>query len=415
MKFEQFNLDSRLKNALAKANYIEPTPVQKATIPLILEQFDLIAQAKTGTGKTAAFALPILQMIFEGKVKQALVLLPTRELAKQVDDEFKKFYKIKSALIYGGKRYDKQLQAIKNAKVIVATPGRLKDLLSNYKVKINPDIVVLDEADEMLDMGFLQDIKQILALFPKDAQTLLFSATMPKAIVKLAKEILEDPKRVSLSTTKDITNEKITQSFYLSKESTKKETLINLLQVKSSKKAIIFVERKIDAQNLADSLQRAGLKAKSLHGNLSQRERERVMQQFKSDTFSYLVATDIAARGLDVKNLDLVINFALPQNLQRYVHRIGRCARGGNEGEAISIVSKQEHKKLMQYQKILNCSIKKEKTPSKKDIAQKKENEFLQKFLDTTPTKEAKKLFDKLNNILTSDEIALKLLTLCKK
>ncbi len=414
MKFESFNLNPNLTSALKKANYHKPTPIQKEAIPIILKKSDLIAQAKTGTGKTAAFALPILQMIIEGKIKQALVLLPTRELAKQVDDEFKRFSNAKSALIYGGKGYDKQLQAIKNAKIIVATPGRLIDLMKNYKAKINPDIVVLDEADEMLDMGFLQDIKQILALFPKDAQTLLFSATMPKAIVKLAKEILENPKRVSLSNSKDITNEKIAQSFFLSKESAKKETLLNLLQVKSSKKAIIFVERKIDAQNLADSLQKAGFRAKALHGDLSQRERERVMQQFKSDTIKFLVATDIAARGLDVKNLDIVINFALPRNLQSYVHRIGRCARGGNEGEAISIVSKKEHMKLMQYQKLLNCSIKKEKALSKKAIDEKKENEFLQKFLDTTPTKEANKLFDKLNKTFSASEIALKLLTLCK-
>ena len=283
----------------------------------------------TGTGKTAAFGLPILNKLECNGDVEAVIIVPTRELAMQVSDEifkFGKFLKINTATVYGGQSYSRQLKHIENSSVIVATPGRFLDLLRDGKIEIAPKYVVLDEADEMLDMGFLDDIKEIFTFMPEDRQTLLFSATMPTAIKNLAKTILQNPEFITI-TTSNITNSKITQTFYVVEEKERDDALIRLFDFKNPEKSIIFCRTKKEVDRLSTFLVSQGYMAKALHGDMEQRQREEAIRAFKSSKLEILIATDVAARGLDVNDVTHVFNYHLPFDSESYVHRIGRTGR----------------------------------------------------------------------------------------
>jgi len=367
MKFTDFNLKSELNQAIAAAGFVEPSPVQKDSIPIVLEGRDIVAQAQTGTGKTAAFGLPLLNMMkCDGSVEM-VVVVPTRELAMQVSDElfkFGKFLNVKTATVYGGTAYARQIKHVESASIIVATPGRFLDLLSKKQINIDPRFVVLDEADEMMDMGFLDDIKEIFNYLKNREQTLMFSATMPMPIKKLAEKVLNNPAFVTV-TKSEMTNAKIEQSFYVVEEYERDDALIRLFDYKDPSKAIVFCKMKRDVDRLATYLVAQGYAAKGLHGDMEQRQREEVIRAFKSDTLEVLVATDVAARGLDVKGVSHVFNYQLPFDSESYVHRIGRTGRGGMEGKAVSIVTPAEFRSLHKIQKDIGAKIESRIIPNK--------------------------------------------------
>jgi len=373
MKFTDFNLKSELNKAIESAGFVEPSPVQRDSIPIVLEGKDIVAQAQTGTGKTAAFGLPLLNMMkCDGSVEM-VVVVPTRELAMQVSDElfkFGKFLNIKTATVYGGTAYARQIKHVENASIIVATPGRFLDLLSKKQISIDPKFVVLDEADEMMDMGFLDDIKEIFNYLKNREQTLMFSATMPTPIKKLAERVLNNPSFVTV-TKQEMTNAKIEQSFYVVEEYERDDALIRLFDYKDPSKAIVFCKMKRDVDRLATYLVSQGYAAKGLHGDMEQRQREEVIRSFKADQLEVLVATDVAARGLDVKNVSHVFNYQLPFDSESYVHRIGRTGRGGKEGKAVSIVTPAEFRSLHKIQKDVGAKIESKIVPNKDDVKHK--------------------------------------------
>jgi len=370
MKFTDFNLKSELNKAIESAGFVEPSPVQRDSIPIVLSGKDIVAQAQTGTGKTAAFGLPLLNMMkCDGSVEM-VVVVPTRELAMQVSDElfkFGKFLNIKTATVYGGTAYARQIKHVENASIIVATPGRFLDLLSKKQISIDPKYVVLDEADEMMDMGFLDDIKEIFNYLKNREQTLMFSATMPMPIKKLAERVLNEPSFVTV-TKQEMTNAKIEQSFYVVEEYERDDALIRLFDYKDPTKAIVFCKMKRDVDRLATYLVAQGYAAKGLHGDMEQRQREEVIRAFKSDTLEVLVATDVAARGLDVKGVSHVFNYQLPFDSESYVHRIGRTGRGGMEGKAVSIVTPAEFRSLHKIQKDVGAKIESRIIPNKEAV-----------------------------------------------
>ena len=333
MTFNEFSLRKELQQAIDNAGFKEPSPIQEEAIPVILDGNDMVGQAHTGTGKTAAFGLPILNMLdMSSNDVQAIVIVPTRELAMQVSDEiyrFGRFLGINTATVYGGQSYTRQIKHIQNSSIIVATPGRLLDLLRNNQIDINPKFIVLDEADEMLDMGFLDDIKEIFTFMPSDRQTLLFSATMPKAIKDLASRILQNPEFITI-TKNEVTNSKITQSFYVVEEAERDEALVRLLDYKDPRKAIVFCRMKSEVDRVTTMLISLGYTAKGLHGDMEQRQREETIKAFKKD-LEILVATDVAARGLDVSDVSHVFNYHIPFDSESYVHRIGRTGRAGEK------------------------------------------------------------------------------------
>jgi ATP-dependent RNA helicase DeaD len=381
MTFNDFNLKQELNKAIETAGFTEPSPVQQDAIPAVLKGKDIVAQAQTGTGKTAAFGLPILNMMkCDGSV-EAVVVVPTRELAIQVSDElfkFGKFLNLKTATVYGGTSYSRQIKHINNASIIVATPGRFLDLLSKKQISINPDFVVLDEADEMMDMGFLDDIKEIFKYLKDRKQTLMFSATMPTPIKKLAEKILVEPEFITI-TKSEVTNIKIEQSFYVVEEYERDDALIRLFDYKNPTKAIVFCKMKRDVDRLSTYLVSQGFSAKGLHGDMEQRQREEVIKAFKGDTLEVLIATDVAARGLDVKGVSHVFNYQLPFDSESYVHRIGRTGRGGQEGVAVSIVTPAEFRSLHKIQKDVGTKIESKTVPNKGDVHKKSLQNLFQK------------------------------------
>ena len=411
MKFEDFNFKPELASAIKKAGFREPSPIQQEAIPLVLEGHDLIGQAHTGTGKTAAFALPILNNLDLNKGVEALVIAPTRELAVQVSDEIFRFGKelgIKSATVYGGTPYNRQIEHVKNANVVVATPGRLIDLLNSKKIKLNPSVVVLDEADEMLDMGFLDDIKEILNIIGDEHQTLLFSATMSKEIRALANKILKEPKTVSI-TKSEVTNSHISQEFYVVNENEKDDALIRLIDFYNPNKSIIFCRMRREVDRLSTFLNAQGYTCKGLHGDMSQREREITIKEFKKDNLEILIATDVAARGLDVNDVSHVFNYHIPFDSQSYVHRIGRTGRAGKDGMAISIVTPGEFRALQKIQKSVGSAIEAKAVPRISDVESKKSVEIVELITDTEVLNGAVDLVEYLKGEFDIDTIAYKL------
>ncbi len=350
LTFADFGFKQPIMKAIQRMGFQIPSPIQQKVIPLILEGYDVVGQAHTGTGKTAAFGLPALNNIEWRSGVDMLVITPTRELATQVSDELfslGRFAGIRTVSVYGGQSYRRQLDLIsRGAQVVVATPGRLLDMLSSGKLEdFNPSIVVLDEADEMLDMGFLDDIKEIFSYLPQQRQTLLFSATMPEPIKDLARHILYEPKFVSV-TKKETTNKDIRQLYYVIEEKDRDDAIVRLLDKEEPEKAIIFCRMKREVDRVAELLQAQGANARGLHGDMEMRERMEVIKGFRGNDIDILVATDVAARGLNIENVSHVFNYHIPFDPESYVHRIGRTGRAGKKGTAITLVTPLEFKEL---------------------------------------------------------------------
>lgn len=366
MTFQELNIINPILNALEAEGYQTPTPIQEQSIPLVLAKKDLLACAQTGTGKTAAFAIPILQMLSKnpartGKKISALILAPTRELAIQINESFTSYGKglsIKHTVIFGGVSQAGQVRDLKtNVDVLIATPGRLLDLIGQGFVNItNIEYFVLDEADRMLDMGFVNDVKKVVKLIPQKRQTLLFSATMPPSILKLANSILIAPISVKVDPVSS-TAETVQQSVYLVEKRNKKKLLAFVLKDNTIHRSLVFTRTKHGADKLVKELFKTGISAAAIHGNKSQNARQKALQDFKSDRIRVLVATDIAARGIDIDELPHVINFELPNVPETYVHRIGRTGRAGSSGVAVSFCDPEEMADLRGIQKLIGFSV----------------------------------------------------------
>ncbi len=364
MNFNDFKLSQFLIDAINQRGYTTPSPIQVKAIPKVLAGRDLMAAAQTGTGKTAAFVLPILEKLSQNNKKpssgnqvRCLILTPTRELAAQVAESVKLYgqnLKLKSTVVFGGVNINPQMMKLRGGvDVLVATPGRLLDLYGQNAVKFNAlEILVLDEADRMLDMGFIHDIKRVISLLPEKRQTLLFSATFSDEIKQLAQKFLKSPLEVSVAPeqTSAVT---VKQKVYTVDKKQKPEILIHLIQTNKWKQVLVFSKTKHGANRLTDYLQKVGIKALPIHGNKSQAARTKALEHFKTGEIDVLVATDIAARGLDIKALPQVVNFDLPQVAEDYVHRIGRTGRAGREGQAFSLVSADEVEMLFAIEKLL--------------------------------------------------------------
>lgn len=364
MQFHDLKLNNMLLQAIKKEGYTEPTPIQEQAIPYVLDGRDVIGCAQTGTGKTAAFALPIIQRLGTDKRRRhirVLVLTPTRELAAQIGENFGTYGRqtpLKHTVIFGGVGQQPQVQAIRRGvDILVATPGRLLDLMNQGIVRLNTvEVFVLDEADRMLDMGFIHDVKRVIKKLPVKRQTLLFSATMPQAIQELGKRILIDPVRVEV-TPQATTVDKIDQSIFFVERTGKRNLLRHILSDPSVERVLVFTRTKHRANNLAKQLTRAKLPADAIHGDKSQTARTRALANFKNGKTRILVATDIAARGLDIDAVSHVINFDLPNEPESYVHRIGRTARAGASGIAYSFCAVDERKYLKDIEKLIRLNI----------------------------------------------------------
>lgn len=360
MSFKNLQLNSEMLRAVKRVGYTEPTPIQVRAIPPILGGRDIVGCAQTGSGKTAAFALPIVQMLPLVKGKRpirVLVLSPTRELAAQIDEEFGKFSResaLRHTAIFGGVGQQPQVKALqRGVDIVVATPGRLQDLMDQGYIRLDQlEYFVLDEADRMLDMGFINDVKRIIKRLPKARQTMLFSATMPQTIQDLSRSILIDPVKVEANP-QSTTVETIAQSIYFVEGGDKRALLKHILRDPASQRVLVFTRTKHRANNLAKQLSRARIPADAIHGNKSQTARMRALARFKSGHTPVLVATDIAARGLDIDSVTHVINFDLPNIPESYVHRIGRTARAGAAGIAYSFCAVDERKYLKEIETLL--------------------------------------------------------------
>ena len=368
MTFENLNIIQPILDAIKKENYVEPTPIQEQTIPAILEGRDIIGCAQTGTGKTAAFAIPIIQNIKrEQRFSQgkrpilALILSPTRELAIQIGEKlaaYGKFTGLKHAVIYGGVNQHSQVKSLKaGVDIVVATPGRLMDLMNQRFVNLDKlKIFTLDEADRMLDMGFINDVKKIISKIPVNRQTLFFSATMPSAIVELSRSILKNPIKVSVSPVNP-SAENITQELYYVEKGNKKALLIHVLEKTSVSSALVFTRTKHGADKIVKAIKRSGMSAEAIHGNKSQNYRQRVLSNFKTKKTTVLVATDIASRGIDIDDLSHVINYEIPNEPETYVHRIGRTGRAGASGIAVSFCDREEQFFVKDINRLINKPI----------------------------------------------------------
>ncbi len=370
MNFEELNLAPAIVQAVREQGYETPPPIQAQAIPAVLAGQDLLAGAQTGTGKTAAFTLPVLHLLsqreagknrFGGKAIRALVLTPTRELAAQVEEsvrDYGKHLQLNSAVIFGGVGMNPQINRVqKGVDILVATPGRLLDLQGQGHLDLSTvEILILDEADRMLDMGFIHDVKKVLALLPQDKQSLLFSATFSDEIRDLANGLLKNPQSIQV-TPRNTTVQRITQVIHPVGRSKKKEVLLHIIQQHNWSQVLVFTRTKFGANNVADYLTKNGVKAMALHGNKSQSARTQALAGFKSGDIRALVATDIAARGIDIEELPHVVNYEIPNIPEDYVHRIGRTGRAGNSGEAVNLVCLDEEGFMMEIERFTKQEI----------------------------------------------------------
>jgi ATP-dependent RNA helicase RhlE len=368
MRFEDLNIIEPILKAVKEEGYTEPTLIQEKAIPVILERNDVLGSAQTGTGKTAAFAIPILQHLFNDRLEyhklrkiKALVITPTRELAIQIADSFSaygKFTGIRNAVIYGGVKQASQTNALRHGvDILVATPGRLIDLMDQGYVRLNDvEYFVLDEADRMLDMGFIHDIRKIISKLPVKRQSLFFSATMPGNIVDLSKKILLNPVKIE-ATPKATTAETVQQYLYYTNKSTKKDLLHHILNDKQISQVLLFSKTKHGADKITKHLKTQNIRAAAIHGDKGQNQRQKVLQQFKDGEIRVLVATDIAARGIDIDKLKYVINYDIPNISETYIHRIGRAGRAGEEGISISICEPEENMYVKDIERLINQKI----------------------------------------------------------
>ncbi|WP_111707235.1 DEAD/DEAH box helicase [Lutibacter citreus] len=368
MQFTELQLNKPILRAIAEKNYTSATPIQAETIPLVLAKKDVIATAQTGTGKTAAFALPILQLLFnrqdsgkKAKKIRALIISPTRELAIQIEENFNnysKFTSLRSTVVYGGTSIEPQKDVLnKGVDILVATPGRLLDLHKQDCLNLDyVETLVLDEADLMLDMGFIDDVRKIERLCPSEKQILLFSATMPNKVVQLANTILKDPETVNI-TPESTAAQTVSQLLFYVHKKDKMELCLHLLRTNLEGNILIFRRTKMGISKLEKMLKGNGFKADSIHGDKTQKDREAALNKFKDGDINILIATDVAARGIDINNLDIVINFDIPNVSEIYVHRIGRTGRAGNTGNAYSFCSADEKTYIKNIQALINTAI----------------------------------------------------------
>ncbi|MFK7983144.1 MAG: DEAD/DEAH box helicase [Saprospiraceae bacterium] len=368
MRFEDLKLIPSILKALKDKNYIEPTAIQGRAIPLILQRKDVLGVAQTGTGKTAAFAIPVIQLIqrIESKshgkpIIRALILTPTRELAIQIEENieaYSKYTVVKNTVIFGGVKQGKQVDAIRRGvHILVATPGRLLDLINQGHISLKTvKVFILDEADRMLDMGFINDIKKILPMLPKERQSLFFSATMPSNIVKLSRQILKDPQKIEVSPVSS-TAETIQQYLYYTNRTTKKNLLSYILKDEKINQVLVFSRTKRGADRIAKDLKKKRIEAAAIHGDKAQNQRQKALKAFKAGEIRVLVATDIAARGIDIDKLHYVINYDVPNVAETYVHRIGRSGRAGEEGIAIAMCEPEENAFIRDIEKLIKKKI----------------------------------------------------------
>ncbi|WP_018922484.1 DEAD/DEAH box helicase [Salsuginibacillus kocurii] len=402
--FESPEIKDELKKAIKEMGFEEPSPIQDKAIPVILEGSDLIGQAQTGTGKTAAFGIPIVNEIKKTKHVQALVLTPTRELAIQVSGELQKLAKhigVRTLPVYGGQSIGHQIKALKKGvDVVIGTPGRVQDHLRRKTLKLDQvSTMVLDEADEMLDMGFIEDIETILKQVNTERQTLLFSATMPPPIQKLSKRYMQEPKTVSISKG-EVAAPSIEQIYYKVLERNKLDSLCRVVDSRDPDLAIVFCRTKKGVAELTEALQARGYLADGLHGDLTQSQRDAVMKKFRDGAVEFLVATDVAARGLDVNNVTHVINYDIPQDPESYVHRIGRTGRAGNTGQALTLVTPREMKHLRSIERELKASIPAQAVPSIEEVVEKQQETWKQQVSAVIDNGVDVSLFDTISDEL---------------
>ncbi len=410
MTFEEMCLDTRIMRAIAEMGFEQPSPIQAQSIPIAVEGKDMIGQARTGTGKTASFGIPMLQRINpKDKSLQAIVLCPTRELAIQSANEIRKLAKflhgIKVLPIYGGQEISKQIRSLKGGvQIVIGTPGRVMDHLRRHTLKPQTvDIVVLDEADEMLNMGFREDIETILGQLPEERQTMLFSATMPKPILEIAKRYLHEPEIVKVIQ-KELTVPKIEQYYYEVNPRKKNEVLSRLLDMYDPSLSLVFCNTKRKVDELVADLKGRGYFAEGLHGDMKQSQRDRVMNGFRNGRTDILVATDVAARGIDVDDVEAVFNYDVPQDDEYYVHRIGRTGRAGREGRAFTLVVGKEIYKLKDIQRYCKTKIRRQPIPSVNDVAAIKVEKLLEQAGELIATDGLGRMMDLLEEYLDGSD-----------
>ncbi len=408
LKFEDLNLSKEIQRAVADMGFEEATPIQSEAIPVIMQGKDIIGQAQTGTGKTASFGIPIIESLDSHVRKiQALVLCPTRELAIQVSEELGELLKYKKNIrvvpIYGGQSIDRQFKALKlGVQIVIGTPGRVIDHINRGTMNLSDiKIVVLDEADEMLDMGFRDDIEMILKTVPKERQTVMFSATMPRQILELSKKYLNHPENIKV-VHKELTVPNVNQYFLELRPNMKLEVLTRLIDIHNPKLSLVFCNTKRGVDELVSHLQARGYFAEGLHGDMKQNMRDKVMSKFRSGTLEILVATDVAARGIDVEEIDAVFNYDMPQDEEYYVHRIGRTARAGRAGQSFTFVVGKDFRAIKEIERYTKTRIIRQTIPSLKDVEEVRTNTLLQ---------DIKEVIDKEDNLDKYRQIIEKLLS----
>jgi ATP-dependent RNA helicase DeaD len=384
--FSELGLSEVLLKAIDRLGYEKAAPIQAEAIPLILAGHDIIGQSQTGSGKTAAFAIPAIEMIDpQTRGVQVLILCPTRELAVQVAEEIYKLSAFKRSVhsvpIYGGQSYDRQIRALKQgAQIVIGTPGRILDHLSRGTLVLNTvRMVVLDESDEMLDMGFRDDIEEVLRSVPKDRQFICFSATMSKPILELIRKQCPNPRTVKIEH-KVLTVPTVEQAYYEIRGRSKTEALTRLIDLYDLKLGIIFCNTKRMVDELTEEMVARGFSADRIHGDMSQAQREKVMSRFRSSAIEFLVATDVAARGIDVENVEVVFNYDIPWDEEDYVHRIGRTGRAGRSGRAFSLIAGREIYKLQSIERYTRMKIPRQRVPSLEEVEEKRTNVFFEKI-----------------------------------
>lgn len=410
MRYEDSDIDPRILRAVTEMGFSEMTPIQQQAIPLLMEGRDVIGQAQTGTGKTAAFGIPMLQRVEEeNRNLQGLILCPTRELAIQAAEELRKFSKymhgIKMVPIYGGQDITRQIKALKGgAQIIVGTPGRVMDHMRRHTIKLQDiKMVVLDEADEMLNMGFREDMETILSQIESEHQTTLFSATMPQAILDITDQYQQDAELVRV-TKKELTIPLVKQYYFVVKSIYKEEVISRLLVTYGFKRSIIFCNTKKMVDDLAENLKARGYQAEGLHGDMTQKQRDFVMGRFKSGNLEILIATDVAARGIDVDDLEAVFNYDVPQDIEYYVHRIGRTGRAGREGMAFTFAYGRDLYRIRDIERVCKTQMTEMKVPKASEIMAIKLDKVLESAVKTAEKTDLEKLTDQIEEKLADYE-----------
>jgi ATP-dependent RNA helicase DeaD len=410
LKFNELNISKEIQKAIDDMGFEEASPIQSAAIPILLEGKDVIGQAQTGTGKTVAFGIPAIEKINpKSSETQVLILCPTRELCLQVSEEITKLIKYKKGInvlpIYGGQSIERQIQGLKRgSQVVIGTPGRIIDHLERKTLKLNSiKLFVLDEADEMLNMGFVEDIEFILETTPSDKQTVFFSATMPKQILELTKKYQNSPELVKV-VHNELTVPNIEQIYFEVKDSNKFEALSRLIDINNIKLGLVFCNTKRRVDELVEQLESRGYSADALHGDMRQAQRENVMKRFRGGNIELLIATDVAARGIDVDDIEIVINYDIPYDEESYVHRIGRTGRAGKDGKAFTFVSSRDMYKLRDIQKYAKTKINAQKVPLLNEVEEIRINDYLSKVKTTIDSEKIDKYVKIIEKFLDNEE-----------